>query len=74
MSAARGRVWRRKIVPVGADFPVADAVLRNQSPKGFIFSNRRNLLQNEAKNRGCRLPLGYLCCRSVCDFNGIERG
>ena len=38
-----------------ADFLVADAVLPNRSPKGF-FSVTGNLLQNEAKNRGCRLP------------------
>ena len=73
MSAARGRVWRRKIVPVGADFPVADAVLRNQSPKGFIFSNRE-FIAKRGEKQGLLIALGYLRCRSVCDFNGIARG
>jgi hypothetical protein len=36
-----------------------------------FFSVTGNLLHNEGKNRGCRLPLGYLSCRSVCDFNRI---
>jgi hypothetical protein len=62
----------REITPVYADFLVADAVLPKRSPTGF-FSVTGNLLQNEAKNRGCRLPLGYLSCRSVCDFNGYYK-
>jgi hypothetical protein len=39
----------------GAGFLVVVTVLRNRSPKGFSPVTG-NLLQNEAKNRDCRLP------------------
>ena len=55
------------------DFLVADAVRRNRSPTGFVLSNRE-LLQNEPKNRGCQITLGYSSCKSFRDFNGIARG
>jgi hypothetical protein len=50
-----------------------EAVLRNRSPKGFFLSNRE-FIAKRGEKQGLSIRIGYLSCRSVCDFNGIAQG